>query len=47
MNPHAVLVGNPKGNRPLGRHVCKWEDNIKMYLREIGWDWINLDEDRY
>jgi hypothetical protein len=35
--------------KPLGRHRCKWEDNIKMALREIGWDgmdWINLARDR-
>jgi hypothetical protein len=31
------------------RPSCRWEDNIKMYLREIGWggvDWINLAKDR-
>jgi hypothetical protein len=34
---------------PLGRHRYKWEDNIKMVLREIGWggmDWIYLVRDR-
>jgi hypothetical protein len=38
-----VLVGRPEGRRPLGRPRCGWEDNIKMYLREIGFgdvDWI-------
>jgi hypothetical protein len=29
------LVGKPEGMRPLGRPGCKWEDNIKMDLREI------------
>jgi hypothetical protein len=36
-------VGKPEGKRPLGRHRRRWEDNIKMDLREIGWgvvDWI-------
>jgi hypothetical protein len=43
------LVGKPKGNRPLRRSRCRWEDNIKMDLREIGWggmDWIDLPQDR-
>jgi hypothetical protein len=31
------LVGKPEGKRPLGRLRCRWEDNIKMNLREIGW----------
>jgi hypothetical protein len=34
-----------KGRRPLGRSICRWKDNIKMYLKEIGCedvDWINL-----
>jgi hypothetical protein len=38
-----------EGKRPLGRSRCKWEDNIKMDLREI-WledvDWIHLSQDR-
>jgi hypothetical protein len=40
-----ILVGKPEGRRPLGRPRCRWEDNIKMDLREIGFgdvDWINL-----
>jgi hypothetical protein len=35
---HRVLVGRPEGKRPLGRTRRKWEDNIKMDLREIGID---------
>ena len=34
---YRVLVGKPEGKRPLGRHSRKWEDNIKMYLRKVGW----------
>jgi hypothetical protein len=42
-NAYKVLVGKPEGKRPLGRSRRKWEDNIKMNLREIGWggmDWL-------
>jgi hypothetical protein len=44
-----ILVGNPEGRRPLGRPRRRWEDNIKMDLREIRFgdvDWINLAQDR-
>jgi hypothetical protein len=44
-----ILVGRPEGRRPLGRPRRGWEDNIKMYLREIGFgdvDWIHLAQDR-
>jgi hypothetical protein len=44
-----VLVGNPEGKRPLGSPRCRWVDNIKIDLREIGWDggdWIDLAQDR-
>jgi hypothetical protein len=43
------LMGKPEGKRPLGRSRRRWEDGIRMYLREIGWgsiDWIQLDRDR-
>jgi hypothetical protein len=46
---YRVLVGRPKGKRPLGRHRSRWEDNIKMDLTEIGIDgenWIQLAQDR-
>jgi len=33
---HRVLVGNPEGKRPLGRPRRRWEENIKMDLREVG-----------
>jgi hypothetical protein len=38
---YRVLVGRPEGKRPLGRPRCRWEDNIKMDLREIGIDGAN------
>ncbi|KAJ4444570.1 hypothetical protein ANN_06365 [Periplaneta americana] len=44
-----VLVGRPKGKRPLGRLRRRWEDNIKMDLRQVGCDdrdWIKLAQDR-
>ncbi|KAJ4430493.1 hypothetical protein ANN_22709 [Periplaneta americana] len=48
-NAYRVLVGRPEGKRPLGRLKLRWEDNIKMDLREVGYDdrdWINLAQDR-
>jgi hypothetical protein len=44
-----ILVRRPEGRRPLGRPGRKWEDNIKMDLREIWFgdvDWIHLAQDR-
>jgi hypothetical protein len=35
---YRILVGKPEGKRPLGRPRCRWVENIKMDLREIGWD---------
>jgi hypothetical protein len=40
-NAYRILVGNPEGKRPLGRPRRRWVDNIKMDLREIGWDGMN------
>jgi hypothetical protein len=34
---YKVLVGKPEGKRPLGRPKRRWEDGIRMALREIGW----------
>jgi hypothetical protein len=45
---YRVLDGRPEGKRPLGRPRHRWEDNIKMDLREIGIDeanWIRLAQD--
>jgi hypothetical protein len=47
-NAYRMLVGIPEGKRPLGRTRHRWVDNIKMDLREIGWDgmdWIDLAQD--
>jgi len=35
---YIVLVGKPEGKRPRGRHRCRWEDDIKMDLQEVGWE---------
>ena len=46
---HKVLVWKPEGKRPLGRPKHKWEDNIKVDLREVGcggMDWMKLAQDR-
>jgi hypothetical protein len=46
---YRVLVGRPEDKRPLGRPRRRWEDNIKMNLREIGingTNWIQLAQDR-
>ena len=46
---HRVLLGKPEGKRPLGRLRCRWEDNIKMDLQEVGGgcgDWMELAQDR-
>jgi hypothetical protein len=46
---YRILVGRPEGRRPLGRPRRRWEDNIKMDLREVGWggmNWIELAQDR-
>jgi hypothetical protein len=43
-----IFVGQPEGKRSLGRTMRRWEDNIKMNLREIGWegvDWIHVAHD--
>jgi hypothetical protein len=46
---YKVLVGRPEGKRPLGRPRHRWEDGIRMDLREIGLrgvDWTLLAQDR-
>jgi hypothetical protein len=46
---YRVLLEKPEGKRPLGRLRCRWEDNIKMELTEVGLrntDWIDLALDR-
>ena len=46
---HRILVGKPEGKRPLGRPRSRWEDNIKLYLQEVGGgcgDWMEVALDR-
>jgi hypothetical protein len=46
---YMVLVGKPEGKKPLGKSRCRWKDNIKMDLQEVGCggrDWIELAQDR-
>jgi hypothetical protein len=46
---YRVLVGRPEGKRPLGGPRLRWEDNIKVYFKDVGWevmDWIDLAQDR-
>jgi hypothetical protein len=46
---YRALVGKPEGRRPLEKPRRRWEDNIKMDLRQVGWggvDWIDLAQDR-
>jgi hypothetical protein len=46
---YQVLVGKPEGRRPLGRPRRRWEDGVRMDLRETGLegvDWIRLAQDR-
>jgi hypothetical protein len=46
---YMILMGKPEGKIPLGRPRRKWEDGIRMDLREIGWgsvDWIELAQER-
>jgi hypothetical protein len=43
---YRILVGKLEGKKPLGRPRCRWEDNMKMNVREIGWggmDWIDQE----
>jgi hypothetical protein len=46
---YKVLVGKPEGKRPLGRPRYRWEDMVRMDLREIGWEdveWVQLTQDK-
>jgi hypothetical protein len=48
-NSYSISVGKPEGKRQLGRPKRRWEDNVRMDLREIGWegvDCIHLVQDR-
>jgi hypothetical protein len=44
-NAYRLLAGKPEAKRPLGRPRCRWVDNIKVDLKEMGWhgmDWFDL-----
>jgi hypothetical protein len=46
---YKILVGKIEMKRKLGRTRCRWEHNIRVDLREIGWegaDWMNLAQDK-
>jgi hypothetical protein len=48
-NAYRILLGKPEGKRPLERPRRRWVDNVKMELRDIGWDamdWIDLAQGR-
>jgi hypothetical protein len=48
-NSYRLLVGKPEGKMPLGRPRCRWVDNIRIDLGEVGWgdvNWIGLVQDR-
>jgi hypothetical protein len=48
-NAYRILVAKPEGKRPLRRPKRRWVDNIKIDLREVGWDsmdWIDLAQNR-
>jgi hypothetical protein len=49
-NAYRILVGKRERKRPLGRPRRRWVDNIKVYLREMGWgvmEWVDVAQDRY
>jgi hypothetical protein len=48
MNAYRILVGKPEGKRSLARPRRRWVDDIKIDLREKGWngvDWIDMAQD--
>jgi hypothetical protein len=48
-NVYRTLVGKPEGKASFGKPKRRWEDNIRMYLREIGWEgaeWQHMVQDR-
>jgi len=48
-NAYKILVGKPEGRRPLEKTKRRWEDNMRMDLRETGWEGVNemhLAQDR-
>jgi hypothetical protein len=48
-NAYAVSFGKPEVKGPVEKLRGRWEDNIKMYVKEVGWEdvgWISLFQDR-
>jgi len=48
-NANKILAGKPEGKISRGRARCRWEDNVRMDLKEIWWegvDWIHLAQDK-
>jgi hypothetical protein len=48
-NAYKILVGKPEGTRPLVWRRCVWDDNTKMYLKGIGYkyvDWFHVAQYR-
>jgi len=46
---HRSLVGRPEGNKSFGRPMRRWEENIKINLKEVGWGGmkrVDLTQDR-
>jgi hypothetical protein len=41
LNTYDILVGKPEGKRPLGKPRRRWEDNIRMDLRRMGWEVVD------
>jgi hypothetical protein len=37
-NVYSILVGKPEGKKPLRRPTHRWEDNVRLDLREMGWE---------
>jgi hypothetical protein len=49
-NAYRIFARKPEGKRPLGSSKCRWKDDIRMGLREIGRegvDWMHLAQDRH
>jgi hypothetical protein len=48
-NTYKIFIGKPERKRPRGRPRRRWEDNIRMNLKEIAWrdvDWMHLAQVR-
>jgi hypothetical protein len=41
-NAYTILVGKPERKRSLAGPSCRWEDNIRVYLKKLGWEVVDL-----